>query len=224
MSSGTLVFFDLESTGLPTEYDVPKIVSLAMLSVPVPAFVEISRRQSNLNNCRPFSIGELQNEFPGQIRQLDFVVNPKKRMHWKATEVNGFSDEQLSHFPAFDPSYVSKIDLFLAECEKPVYLVAQHGMDFDFPLLKLELESIGSKLEEETMLRCVDSWDVIYKFETTTFADEVELCLKKALENRVNKKRPSRLSQKYSYVDPVVEADPEFPQRLSKRAWAVTKE
>ena len=123
----TLVFFDLETTGLLNDSPA-KITELHFCSIERNQFIDCSNQ------------GKLR---PRVTNRLNLCLNPCRSLHSKAAEISNLNIDILQHQTKFDIDVFQNIFSFLNRLKKPICLVAHRGSYFDFPILKSELEKIG---------------------------------------------------------------------------------
>ncbi|XP_076092360.1 uncharacterized protein LOC143063843 [Mytilus galloprovincialis] len=128
----TLVFFDLEATGLTR----PRITELSMMSV---------QREDLLR-----TVGT-----PRVVNKVTLCVNPQKCMEPEACKITGLYNDSLEDQTPFDSSVTDTIHNFLNRLPSPVCLLAHNGNKYDYPLLLKELQRGGKILSPE--LLCADS-------------------------------------------------------------------
>uniref|UniRef100_A0A8C5PN18 exodeoxyribonuclease III n=1 Tax=Leptobrachium leishanense TaxID=445787 RepID=A0A8C5PN18_9ANUR len=145
-SAKTLVFMDLEATGLNN--DLPKITEICLVAVHL----------SSLENLITDEDGQL--ELPRVLDKLCLCVDPGKPITGKASEITGLSNTNLdkNEKQAFNPCLVHLINEFLNRQAQPVCLVAHNGFYYDFPLLKTELQKQEASLS--SALLCMDTVQV----------------------------------------------------------------
>lgn len=135
MNIETFVFFDLETTGLPSKANPAKITELSFLCV--------SRRdieRSDLKKLPPVS-------------KLSLLFNPQKEIVPQVVRLTGLSKSFLSNQPIFGDK-IKCINSFL-DLPKPVCLVAHNGDRFDYKIIKSEYKNENTHLPHD--LLCVDS-------------------------------------------------------------------
>ncbi|XP_045455960.1 three-prime repair exonuclease 1-like [Melitaea cinxia] len=151
MNIETFVFFDLETTGLPSKENPAKITELSFLCV--------SRRdieRSDLKKLPPVS-------------KLSLLFNPQKEIVPQVVRLTGLSKSILSNQPIFGDK-IKCINSFL-ELPKPVCLVAHNGDRFDYKIIKSEYKNENTHLPVD--LLCVDSLKAFKDiFENVNFHSE----------------------------------------------------
>ncbi|KAA3672450.1 three prime repair exonuclease 1 [Paragonimus westermani] len=116
----TLVFLDLETTGLPSAGFKPEITELCLLAVSRFALEQTDkpiRVQNKLNLC----------------------FYPTRTMQPVAARVSGLNKDNLFHQKDFDTTAVNVLQLFLTRLDPPICLLAHNGNRFDFALLRAQL-------------------------------------------------------------------------------------
>ncbi|XP_007534962.1 three prime repair exonuclease 2 isoform X2 [Erinaceus europaeus] len=139
----TFVFLDLEATGLP-EVD-PEIAELSLFAV----------HRSSLEGPSRTRSGGLA--LPRVLDKLTLCMQPQRPFTAKASEITGLSSEGLAQCgkAGFDGAVVQTLQAFLSRQEGPICLVAHNGFDYDFPLLRTELQRLGAHLPPDTV--CLDT-------------------------------------------------------------------
>ncbi|KAF5399888.1 Three prime repair exonuclease 1 [Paragonimus heterotremus] len=116
----TLVFLDLETTGLPSASFKPEITELCLLAVSRFALEQTDkpiRVQNKLNLC----------------------FHPTRTMQSVAAKISGLNRDNLFHQKDFDTTAVNLLQLFLTRLDPPICLLAHNGNRFDFALLRAQL-------------------------------------------------------------------------------------
>lgn len=115
----TLVFIDLESTGLPSLMPRHKvnITEIALVAVERDNFREPLR----------------------YINKITLCVRPRHPIADGASRITGLDNEQLEKSPPFE-EVAPLVERFLHTLPQPVCLLAHNGNAFDFPLLHSELQ------------------------------------------------------------------------------------
>ncbi|KAK3744841.1 hypothetical protein RRG08_050780 [Elysia crispata] len=133
----TIVFFDVEGTGLPLPTNIPKLTELCFLAV---SREDLVRRLVT----------------PRVMNKLTLSFNPGKPLNDSAVEVSGLTNADLQNSPTFEEQ-VPILTLFLKHLPQPVCLVAHNGARYDFPLLARQLEDAGVNISNLENISCVDT-------------------------------------------------------------------
>ncbi|XP_022116321.1 three-prime repair exonuclease 1-like [Pieris rapae] len=140
----TYVFLDLETTGLPSqEIGKTRITEISLIAVKRNDFLDT--KQGNV---------------PRVQHKVTLCLNPLRMIQPEATEITGLSNELLEHEPAFEQNVFNILNTFLNMLSKPVCLIAQNGLGFDFPILKRHIDILGKMLAED--LLCADCYHGFY--------------------------------------------------------------
>lgn len=140
----TYVFIDLETTGLPAEeLNKTKITELSMIAV----------KRDHLLDTRPGSVPRVQHK-------ITLCFNPRRLISAEGTKVTELSNDLLENEPVFDLNVFNMIHTFLNVLSKPVCLVAQNGLGFDYPILKNQLEKLQVSFDDH--LLCADCYHAFY--------------------------------------------------------------
>lgn len=140
----TYVFFDLEATGLPVEENnKTKITEFSMIAV----------KRDHVLETRPGAVPRVQHK-------LTLLFNPGRLISAHGSNITGLDNFLLEHEPKFNKEVFDLINNFLNILEKPVCLIAQNGLHFDYPLLKNHLEKLNVKFSED--LLCADCYHGFY--------------------------------------------------------------
>lgn len=140
----TYVFFDLETTGLPVEENnKTKITELSMVAV----------KRAHVLETRPGAVPRVQHK-------LTLLFNPGRLISTQGSKITGLDNFLLEHEPKFNREVFDLINNFLNILEKPVCLIAQNGLHFDYPLLKNHLEKLKVQFSED--LLCADCYHGFY--------------------------------------------------------------
>ena len=153
----TLVYFDLEATGLKSS-GRPRICELSLLAV---NFQDVSvfnaALTASLENAKCESdLLQVRNLAPRMLNKLTLCVFPMATISPLISELTGLDNYNLTGQSKFNKNTGNLIDSFLNLLPSPVCLVAHNGNAYDFPLLMAELEKSGTKLNSEIL--CVDSY------------------------------------------------------------------
>lgn len=140
----TYVFLDLETTGLPSEENNgTKITEISMVAV----------KRDHLLATRPGCAPRVQ-------QKVTLCLNPGRVIQPSCTTVTGLCNELLEYEPFFSMKVFNMINIFLDVLTKPVCLIAQNGHNFDFPIIKKQLNRLKVNFAED--LLCADS---LYAFQ-----------------------------------------------------------
>lgn len=150
----TYVFFDLETTGLPTKEDgVPAITELGMLAV----------KRKHLEN-RETDVIRVQNKFL-------MCFNPDKKMTKESVELSGLTNELLEEEANLNIEVFNAMNNFINCLQKPVCLIAHNGFKYHFAVLKYYFKQIGFQLSPD--IKCTDSLYGFYDLLEAEKAGEV---------------------------------------------------
>ncbi|XP_072945827.1 three-prime repair exonuclease 1 [Epargyreus clarus] len=134
----TYVFLDLETTGLPVEEcNKTRITELSLIAV---------KRSHILDSNKGGS--------PRVQQKLTLCFNPGKLIYPQCTEITGLCNDLLEFESPFNKEAFNTINGFLNLLSKPVCLVAQNGLKFDFPILRNHINSLGVSFADD--LLCAD--------------------------------------------------------------------
>ncbi|KAF7487463.1 three-prime repair exonuclease 1 [Marmota monax] len=130
----TLIFLDLEATGLP--FSQPKVTELCLLAVHRCA-LENTLTSQGLSPTVPLP--------PRVADKLSLCVAPGKACSPAASEITGLSTAVLAAHgrQRFDNNLANLLQAFLQRQPQPWCLVAHNGDRYDFPLLQAELAMLG---------------------------------------------------------------------------------
>ena len=141
MNIQTIVYFDLESTGLK-ESGRPRISEISLVAVNTKDFL---KSQSYINDL----ISKKENcdkILPRILNKITLCVYPIAPVLPDVSIITGLDNYNLYGQAKFDTNTVKMIDGFLRQLPAPVCFVSHNGDRFDFPS-KAELEKCGGKLE-----------------------------------------------------------------------------
>lgn len=138
----TLVFFDLETTGLPGAYQPVSITELAMVAVDRGHFLKQDKPDFRVTN------------------KLTLCLKPQNYMHPMAEKKSGLNPVLLENQSLFREA-LPAIRAFLSTLMPPICLLAHNGDKFDFPILVGELNAAASGDVESALgvagLTCCDT-------------------------------------------------------------------
>ncbi|XP_020033284.2 three-prime repair exonuclease 1 [Castor canadensis] len=143
----TLIFLDLEATGLP--FSQPKVTELCLLAVHRHALESTSTSGGHPPTVPPP---------PRVVDKLSLCVAPGKACSPAASEITGLSTAELAAHARqyFDVNLANLLLAFLQRQPQPWCLVAHNGDRYDFPLLQTELAMLGLASALDSAF-CVDS-------------------------------------------------------------------
>ncbi|XP_011836380.1 PREDICTED: three-prime repair exonuclease 1 isoform X2 [Mandrillus leucophaeus] len=143
----TLIFFDMEATGLP--FSQPKVTELCLLAVHRCALESPPTSQGPPPTVPPP---------PRVVDKLSLCVAPGKACSSAASEITGLSTAVLAAHgrQCFDDNLANLLLAFLRRQPQPWCLVAHNGDRYDFPLLQAELAMLGLTSALDGAF-CVDS-------------------------------------------------------------------
>ncbi|KAK2500193.1 hypothetical protein MC885_017144 [Smutsia gigantea] len=144
----TLIFLDLEATGLPLSQ--PRITEMCLVAVHRYALESPSMPQGPAATVPPPP--------PRVVDKLSLCVAPGKTCSTAASQLTGLSTAVLAAHGRrrFDTHLASLLQAFLQRQPRPWCLVAHNGDRYDFPLLQAELTLLGLASALDGAL-CVDS-------------------------------------------------------------------
>lgn len=132
----TLVFFDLEATGLNCNTLPPRITELSMLAIRADhflAFDEVLKKSTKA-------------AIPRVTNKLTLCFNPQTALPQIVSDMTGLTNEMLEEQHGFDGETACVLRAFLSHLPQPVCLVAHNGNMYDYPLLNAELKRCQSDL------------------------------------------------------------------------------
>ncbi|XP_059142836.1 three prime repair exonuclease 2-like [Physella acuta] len=138
----TVVIFDTETTGLPTQGNKIKMTELC--------FIAISREELNTKAA------------PRVLNKLTLCFNPKRRICHEASKISRLHNDALEGQKSF-ACQADLISTFLTSLPQPVCLVAHNGNRFDYPLLVSEYLSAKKDVPKDIL--CVDSLEAFRAFD-----------------------------------------------------------
>lgn len=129
----TLVFFDLETTGLPSKYQPVNITEIAMVAVDRGHFEKQDKAEFRVTN------------------KLTLCLKPQASMHPMAIKKSGLNPILLRDQGLFSQAQPA-IRAFLSVLAPPICLLAHNGDAFDFPILMDELVSSSGSSDVDSAL------------------------------------------------------------------------
>ena len=147
----TLVYFDLEATGLKSS-GRPRITELSFVAVNTDNFLELSsqlRTQHHKNHIKVES-------FPRVMNKLTVCLYPMATIRPEVSDITGLDNYNLSGQATFTAKTGKLLNSYLSHLPVPICLVAHNGDLYDFPLLKAEMDKARITLPPDTL--CADSY------------------------------------------------------------------
>ncbi|KAK8773339.1 uncharacterized protein LOC144115541 [Amblyomma americanum] len=129
----TLVFLDLESTGLPDTMPRQKVNVIEL------SLIAVARKHLQLPlRC---------------VHKLTYCVQPRNAVTCQAAHITGLDNWELELCPLFR-EVADMIEKFLYTLQPPICLVAHNGDKFDFPLLRAELKHASPGIDLMSFFCC----------------------------------------------------------------------
>ena len=153
----TFVYFDLEATGLKSS-GRPRVCEISLIAVDTSDILELHESLLNITSDRTNEDTSIQVETfsPRILNKLTLCVYPMATIVPLVSSMTGLDNYNLTGQSKFDRNIGNLLNIFLSCLPSPVCLVAHNGSEYDFPLLKAEMEKAGTKLGSEIL--CVDSY------------------------------------------------------------------
>ena len=148
----TFVYFDLEATGLKS-LGRPRVCEISLIAVDTSDVLDMHEPLLNSISGRT---NEVETCSPRIVNKLTLCVYPMATIAPLVSSMTGLDNYNLTGQSKFDKNIGNLLNTFLSCLPSPVCLVAHNGSQYDFPLLKAELEKAGTKLGSEIL--CVDSY------------------------------------------------------------------
>ncbi|XP_032524231.2 three-prime repair exonuclease 1-like [Danaus plexippus] len=140
----TYVFIDLETTGMPVqENNKTRITEISLVAV----------KREHLLDTRPGYSPRVQ-------QRITLCLNPGKYIDPGATKVSGLCNDLLEYEPTFNQNLFNTLNSFINLLKKPICLIAQNGLNFDFPILRNHLEKLGVSFAKD--IKCADCFYAFY--------------------------------------------------------------
>ncbi|CAL1262460.1 unnamed protein product [Larinioides sclopetarius] len=133
----TLVFMDLEATGLPS------LIGKRNVHITELSLVAIDR--SDFETDSSFRI----------LNKLNLCIRPRTTISPTAMTITGLYNDILEKQEKFDESVPKLLEYFFRRLRRPLCLLAHNGKRYDFPLLQAELRHINYELDAKIL--CADT-------------------------------------------------------------------
>ena len=153
----TFVYFDLEATGLKSS-GRPRVFEISLIAVNTSDVIDLNESLLNKISGRPNedTLIQIESCSPRIMNKLTFCVYPMAPIVPFVSSMTGLDNYNLTGQSKFDRNIGNLLNNFLSCLPSPVCLVAHNGSQYDFPLLKAEMEKAGTKLGSHIL--CVDSY------------------------------------------------------------------
>ena len=153
----TLVYFDLEATGLKSS-GRPRISELCFVAVDVQEINTLNKKlcEKVRNITCPGDILLLETLLPRVLNKLTICMYPMSTIMPEISSITGLDNYNLTGQDKFQKSTGDLLNAFLSRLPSPVCLVAHNGNAYDFPLLRAELVKAGAEFGPNIF--CVDSY------------------------------------------------------------------
>jgi len=148
-----LVYFDLEATGLKSS-GKPRISEISLVAVNVEDVLQLHYRL--VEHLSRHGASGVEDLVPRVLNKLTLCVYPMATIMPVVTNITGLDNYNLTGQARFDKNTVDLLNNFLKRLPAPVCLVAHNGDEYDFQLLKSELENVEGELGQE--IYCADSY------------------------------------------------------------------
>ena len=148
----TFVYFDLEATGLKSS-GRPRVCEISFIAVDTSDVLDL---HEPLLNSISDKTNEVETCSPRIVNKLTLCVYPMATIVPLVSSMTGLNNYNLTGQSKFDKNIGNLLNTFLSCLPSPVCLVAHNGSQYDFPLLKAEMEKAGTMLGSEIL--CVDSY------------------------------------------------------------------
>ena len=153
----TFVYFDLEATGLKSS-GRPRVCEISLIAVNTSDIQDLHKPLLNRISDRTHedTIIQIEKCSPRIMNKLTICVYPMATIVPFVSSMTGLDNYNLTGQSKFDRNIGNLLNIFLSCLPSPVCLVAHNGSQYDFPLLKAEMEKAGTKLGSQIL--CVDSY------------------------------------------------------------------
>ena len=153
----TFVYFDVEATGLKSS-GRPRVCEISLLAVGTSDILDLHKSLLNCISDRTDedTIIQVETCSPRIMNKLTLCVYPMATIVPLVSSMTGLDNYNLTGQSKFDKNIGNLLDIFLSRLPSPVCLVAHNGSQYDFPLLRAEMEKAGTNLGSQIL--CVDSY------------------------------------------------------------------
>ena len=179
----TLVYFDLEATGLKSS-GRPRVSEISLVAVNSKEVLDLHFKIMDHFNSKNKDRIQVEGLLPRVMNKLTLCVYPMATIVPLVSSITGLDNYNLTGQSRFDKNTGDLLNSFLSRLPGPVCLVAHNGNMYDFPLLKAELEKAGTKLS--CQLFCVDSYVGIKEiFKKKDYVVEAKVAREKEAETEM---------------------------------------
>ncbi|GFQ70961.1 three-prime repair exonuclease 1 [Trichonephila clavata] len=182
----TLIFMDLEATGLPS------LIGKQNVHITELSLVAVDR--TNFENDNTLRV----------INKLSLCIRPRSIVSPTAMTITGLYNDILQKQEKFDESVPKLMEYFFRRLKQPMCLLAHNGNRYDFPLLQAELKHINYALDKEIL--CADTLEVFRSIASrtdTVYVDSPIAANEKNTQEKTNSKKSDNatLNKKRSISD-----------------------
>ena len=159
----TLVFFDIEATGLKSTTYKPRITEMSLIAINYKDFLKIrclpESSTESQSNSLSFQNGTTYN-LPRVTNKLTLCINPLKLIMPDVSDLTGLDNYNLEGMKPFSVETVKLMNNFLESLPQPACLVAHNGLRYDYPMLNAEIQKV--LLENSTVIsECKTLLDIL---------------------------------------------------------------
>lgn len=144
----TLVFMDLEATGLPS------LVGKHNVHITEMSLVAVDR--TNFENDNTLRV----------LNKLNLCIRPRSIVSPTAMTITGLYNDILQKQEKFDESIPKLMEYFFRRLKQPMCLLAHNGNRYDFPLLQAELKHINYTFDGNIL--CADTLEAFRSIASKT--------------------------------------------------------
>jgi len=134
----SLVFFDIEATGLPSGTRPPRITELCLKALNAEHFISLKPLLEMYKESKHF-----EDILPRVSNTLTLCFNPGALIPDHVTDITGLNNDLLENQNRFNSQTVKLLKSFLENLPQPMCLIAHNGARYDYPLLQAELVNTG---------------------------------------------------------------------------------
>lgn len=146
MEIQTFIFFDLETTGLISGNQIPRITEIALVAV--------ARKSIKSNDSKT--------SLPRVLHKLVLPINPQKVIPANVQHMTKLYNDEMMLLQPFECEVYELIMCFLQRLIPPICFVAHNGNRFDYPIFLQELERINKTFDNKIL--CIDTWKMFQDY------------------------------------------------------------